>query len=416
MATDVTRPSGPRRWPGNVAGRGLPPAGLLGRPARRAGDDADDGVRAAYLDAFRTIVAVALTGRAIAVLAPVCALLRGYPPGWPDAVLFTVAVACPAALAGAWRRAGEGTPLLLVDLAALSGVTVLVAALPGPAAGAYRHMLLPMVAGVVLVWAAAWGAAVGVCVVAAALPFQVLAAQLESARDGGSVLTLVLVRMVWLAVTLLVALAVLALLVRQTRAAASHAAQMEHNRMLRLMHDTALQCLEVLSLRSTSDDADPVATVAEMRATARAEVTRLRAALRGAAADPGGLAAGLGEVAAEAVTRGLRVDLVTADLDGVGVTRARHDALCGATSAALSNVRRHSGVARVTVRLDRVDTGVQIVVRDHGQGFPADGSRFGFGIRESILARLREVGGRAGVEAAPGRGTRITLWVPEGAR
>ena len=192
--------------------------------------------------------------------------------------------------------------------------------------------------------------------------------------------------------------------------ATSHAARSERVRMLRLMHDTALQCLEAMSRQSTSDDVDPAAAIAQLRADARAEATRLRTALGQAGHDPGGLAAGLGDVVADAIGRGLRVELVVADLDGVSPTPARRAALYGATAAALSNVWRHSGVTRALVRLDRTDAGVRVVIRDHGRGFAVDGT--GFGIRESILARIDEVGGRASVDAAPGTGARVTMWVP----
>jgi signal transduction histidine kinase len=64
------------------------------------------------------------------------------------------------------------------------------------------------------------------------------------------------------------------------------------------------------------------------------------------------------------------------------------------------------------VRTDAVRRGIQVVVRDHGRGFAVADAGPGFGIRESILGRLREVGGWAGVRAEPGAGTRVTLWVP----
>jgi signal transduction histidine kinase len=53
-----------------------------------------------------------------------------------------------------------------------------------------------------------------------------------------------------------------------------------------------------------------------------------------------------------------------------------------------------------------------VTTRDHGTGFSPDARPSGFGIGESIKARLAEVGGTASVESAPGSGTRVTLWVP----
>jgi signal transduction histidine kinase len=62
--------------------------------------------------------------------------------------------------------------------------------------------------------------------------------------------------------------------------------------------------------------------------------------------------------------------------------------------------------------VDEADEGIRVVVRDHGRGFVVDADTLGFGLAESVRARLAEVGGRAGIESRPSRGTRITLWVP----
>ena len=66
----------------------------------------------------------------------------------------------------------------------------------------------------------------------------------------------------------------------------------------------------------------------------------------------------------------------------------------------------------VVVRVEEQEGGVAVITRDHGAGFSIDTRPAGFGISESITARLAEVGGTARVESAPGNGTRVTLWVP----
>jgi signal transduction histidine kinase len=57
---------------------------------------------------------------------------------------------------------------------------------------------------------------------------------------------------------------------------------------------------------------------------------------------------------------------------------------------------------------------VEVTVRDHGRGFDPEAERggFDFGIEQSITGRMREVGGRAELWSAPGRGTRVMLWGP----
>jgi signal transduction histidine kinase len=186
----------------------------------------------------------------------------------------------------------------------------------------------------------------------------------------------------------------------------------ERATLWRLVHDTALQSLEAMSLHSAADSIAPAVELAALRAAARTEAARLRRALHENRAGGTGLDAGLDQVVDEANARGLRVEMVTSDLHQVSISPRRRAALSAATRAALNNVSRHAGVSVALVRADVADRGVRVVVRDHGCGFLAADDRFGFGIRESIRGRLLDVGGRAEVEAAPGRGTRVTLWVP----
>jgi signal transduction histidine kinase len=188
-------------------------------------------------------------------------------------------------------------------------------------------------------------------------------------------------------------------------------ARSERNRMARLLHDTVLQCLEAMALSSGTDQVDPAGALAELRAAARAEALRLRQALHDPA-DGTDLTAGLVEVVGEATARGLRVLLVTAERGGRSVTPRRTAALCGGTREALRNVSRHAGAAEAVVRVEDIHSAVRVTVRDHGRGFAVEESTLGFGIRESIVGRLVEVGGRARIESTPASGTRVTLWVP----
>jgi signal transduction histidine kinase len=84
----------------------------------------------------------------------------------------------------------------------------------------------------------------------------------------------------------------------------------------------------------------------------------------------------------------------------------------GATQEALANVAKHAGVQQAVVRVASTDNGVEVTVRDHGRGFDLERPAGGFGIAQSIIGRMRDVGGRATVWSAPGRGARVTLWGP----
>jgi signal transduction histidine kinase len=67
--------------------------------------------------------------------------------------------------------------------------------------------------------------------------------------------------------------------------------------------------------------------------------------------------------------------------------------------------------AHVTITED--EAAVRAVVTDNGAGFvPAEVPEGRLGYRESVVGRLREVGGSARVFSAPGSGTTVVLEVP----
>ena len=73
----------------------------------------------------------------------------------------------------------------------------------------------------------------------------------------------------------------------------------------------------------------------------------------------------------------------------------------------------NAGTDQVVVRAATRPDGVSVTIRDHGKGFALDSSPAGFGLTRSVVDRMQEVGGTAEVWSEPGRGTRVTLWVPQ---
>jgi signal transduction histidine kinase len=182
----------------------------------------------------------------------------------------------------------------------------------------------------------------------------------------------------------------------------------------RMLHDTVLQTLEAISL-STGGDAEKQLT--EVRRLARAQAMELRHSIEsaaGEAAEVGTRPLGekLAALAAEMARDGLRAQLVIAELDDETFSEVRQLAIRDAVREALRNTLKHAGTDQVVVRVEERDGGVAVITRDHGTGFSIDSRPPGFGISESINARLTEVGGTALVESTPGSGTRVTLWVP----
>ncbi|MCU1480082.1 MAG: histidine kinase [Subtercola sp.] len=82
-------------------------------------------------------------------------------------------------------------------------------------------------------------------------------------------------------------------------------------------------------------------------------------------------------------------------------------------SECLENVRRHSGVDQADVTISQDAGGVRAMVTDSGVGFDtAEVASGRLGITESVVARIRDVGGNARIFSAPGAGTTVVLEVP----
>lgn len=177
----------------------------------------------------------------------------------------------------------------------------------------------------------------------------------------------------------------------------------------RRIHDTVLQALEAMAMRTPSDSVDAAGKLAELRNIARAQAIALR---RGFDERVGGrLTEELTAMATDMARDGLRAQLVMGDIDD-GLSEARRKAIREATREALRNTLKHGQTTQVTVRVEERDGGIAVTTRDHGVGFDMSQQPRGFGITESIIGRLAAVGGHADIVSRPGGGTRVTLWVP----
>lgn len=186
------------------------------------------------------------------------------------------------------------------------------------------------------------------------------------------------------------------------------AAEQERARQRGLIHDHALQTLEAVA--QGWGEGSP-----QLRHRAWQESQLLRLALsddhpneQDAHRD---LRACLGELIGEFTRAGLHIDYIDAELD---YALADHvvEALCGAAREALANVAKHAAVSAAVVRVATVSRGVELTVLDRGSGFDPGQCATGFGIANSILHRITEIGGRAEIHSVPGRGTLVRLWSP----
>jgi signal transduction histidine kinase len=97
---------------------------------------------------------------------------------------------------------------------------------------------------------------------------------------------------------------------------------------------------------------------------------------------------------------------------------ARRTVLFRVAQEALTNVGRHAKASRVEVSIQKQTDGVGMEIKDNGKSFQVErtlhanrGKRLGLlGMRE----RVEMVGGRFGIQSAPGQGTTITAQMPFG--
>jgi signal transduction histidine kinase len=190
------------------------------------------------------------------------------------------------------------------------------------------------------------------------------------------------------------------------RRAAEQARFTERIAQYRMLHDTVLTTLTAIA-RGGLDH-----RTAEVRRRCAAEAGYVRRLIQQDASGTfNTLDARLSEVITAAEGLGLRVhylhDPLPADLPRDAV-----DAIADAGREALNNVLAHSGTteAWLTAIWDNEVLLVRIV--DRGRGFDVNGVALGFGIRNSIVERMRETGGEATLSTMIHNGVCVDLIWP----
>jgi signal transduction histidine kinase len=83
-----------------------------------------------------------------------------------------------------------------------------------------------------------------------------------------------------------------------------------------------------------------------------------------------------------------------------------------AVKEAINNAAKHSGATQLLLKIQRQDSGLNVIVADDGKGFdPAksSGKRHGIG---NMIQRMKEVGGQCVVVSKPGNGCRVEFSIP----
>ncbi|HEV7757197.1 MAG TPA: DUF5931 domain-containing protein [Mycobacteriales bacterium] len=330
----------------------------------------------------------------------------------PGALVATLALMAAWSGVSIWaypRATRWRTPLLATDavitLLAI-GATVLV---ESPARIVAGEATVPMVwsASVVLAWGLAWGVAGGL----AAAALVSLANMVQ--RGGASDLTVNNIVLLFLAGAVVGYVAALGRRAERTLAEGvrMQAATAERERLGRHIHDGVLQVLALVQRRGPElggEGAELARLAGEQEVALRALMTsRLSAPrydgqvdLRVLLADPSP-----------------RVHLA-APATAVLLPATRAAELAAAVGAALHNVARHVGPeAEAWVLVEDSGSQVVVTVRDDGPGIApgrlaAAAAAGRLGVAQSVLGRLRDLGGSAEIVSAPGEGTEVELRVP----
>jgi signal transduction histidine kinase len=191
---------------------------------------------------------------------------------------------------------------------------------------------------------------------------------------------------------------------------AAAVSELEHERaralLSRVLHDRVLQTLEFLGNEGLLTDP-------QMRDHVAAEATWLRDLVRGELGRRADTLPGALDTVAEQQTRaGMRVELNTSGLGQQVIPDDVTEAISGAVTELLTNVRKHSGARRAVVRAVAKQGAVTVTVLDRGCGFDPVKVTGGMGLRESVIARIQQVGGSVVVTSWPQAGTHVEIKVP----
>jgi signal transduction histidine kinase len=374
------------------------------------------------LRATRYVAMVPLAYRIVAVLGALAGFFAEGGGGAPAVVAVAVLAVVLNLFGLRWLlrsapfHSVNAARLLLLDVVVtLAAYLVVAASVPPPSFDAAMQVPGKQLLGAVALLTLALGVGYGVGLMVLSIPLRMLAWWLNTGvfnvKQGftgfGTMLGVVLTATGALVLLGLGTRLALAYGIRNGRLA-------ERARQHRTLHDSVLQTLEILALPRQGD---PARQLDELRGIARAQALEVREMIEKAQRESAEEAARpLGEklaaLAAEMAREGLRAQLVMAELDEETLTEVRQLAIRDAAREAMRNTLKHAGTDQVVVRVDEREGGVAVVIRDHGTGFDEAHRPAGFGISESITARLAEAGGRARVESSPGSGTRVTLWMP----
>lgn len=198
---------------------------------------------------------------------------------------------------------------------------------------------------------------------------------------------------------------------------ASAAVLAERERLARIVHDGVLQVLAMVEREGPN--LGPRGML--LARLARQQEGQLRALIQDRDVDPAEHDLHDGTHRSFAVTLDRHASAtvtVSTPAEPVLIESSRAAELDAAVSEALKNVAKHAGPdARAWVLLEVEDSEIVVSIRDNGVGgnsreFAAAMHNGRFGMKHSIYGRIEDLGGKAALRTAPGRGVEWELRVP----
>ncbi len=331
----------------------------------------------------------------------------GYDHPAVGALVIACLVLWTAFVVWAYAAPARRVPLLLVaDLV----VAVAAIALTPYVKGAGLNATLPgfWVMGVVLAWAIVWRLPGGLAAAVAVSTADIVIREEFRQGDYGNIFLLVLGG----AIVGFLSEVLQQMAGQRDRAERTAAAAAERQRLARVVHDGVLQVLALVQRRGPELGPDGV----ELGLLAGEQEARLRALVQQDSRE----VAPLGDQDLVELLAGLQSPRVHVAVPGTPVVLpAAHAAeVVAAVESCLSNVRHHVGPdAEAWVLLEELDDRWVVSVRDDGPGIPegrleesaAEGR---LGVQQSIVGRMRDLGGTATLRSVAGEGTEWELAVP----
>ena len=206
------------------------------------------------------------------------------------------------------------------------------------------------------------------------------------------------------------------------------AALVERDRIAREMHDSLAQVLAVAHLRLRALETRPSVAGDER---VRADIDDLATLCREAQRDVREAIVGLKDahhpersllehldafVSVFSRTSGIRTTLHADTAAELNLSPAAEVQVIRVAQEALANIRKHAGATHAAVRVTTRDGHTEFVVEDDGVGFDPGHPRGsdGFGL-VTMRERTESAGGTLHLDAAPGRGTRVVVTLPDAA-